>query len=65
MTTYGSLRCPTCGTNIQTIEKVTYCPACKAYIADKVDQSNHEGVTTANATGPGLHPIKDVIQDVY
>ena len=61
---YGNVRCPICSTNIQTTEKIEHCPACKTRIADKLAQSQATGITTAYASGPGLHPITDVIQDV-
>lgn len=65
MAHYGHITCPVCNTNLETIEKLETCPVCKAYIADKIDQSQHEGMTTATVEGEGLHPIADVIQDVY
>ena len=62
---YGKIICPVCNITLQTIEKIETCPVCKSYIADKTDQSQHLGMTTVAAKGPGLHPIDNVIQDVY
>lgn len=33
---YGKIKCPVCGTSIETLAPLEYCPVCKAYIGDKL-----------------------------
>lgn len=65
-----SVRCPICSANIELSPSeqaaLTNCPACKARIREKIDKlEGREGMTTVTANGPNLHPVNDLIQDVY
>lgn len=60
-------KCPYCSASIETETILEYCPACKAYIADRFELSGEgTGISTANTKGPGLKPLGDnLIEDVY
>lgn len=59
------IRCPICSCNIETDETVIQCPACREKIDHLIPKEGESGMTTATATGPGLKPLTDSIEDVY